>query len=588
MTEPRKPNLSQRVSGGAQQTGARRQKTATRPAPPLASSSSAPSATAEDAQHERKTIHLYFSLEIVDEVDAEADDPFTTLDADPDFRPKARTLEVNKNYLLRVRAGSNRMDRTEGGASHPINHDSELLVGVFGGDYDGINLPKRRCSLAYDSADGFSYDFEIHLAPDCKGRLVTLGALMKNAGGEWELVATLAVNLDGPLQPSANLLQTAGVDPDFRYPDYVGTLYFQELNADYFKATCYNERSVPPLLTVEFPKPAFAQNAESVADDADLEESVDHFFNYANRDRALNEIRQWLASLPRHKDSENEDQVVVIITDLTDSNLPWELLELRQDQYLGAVAQVTRQLPTQPRAPHYQDMYHRGAGLAFVASERTHAAQNRNALRGVDVQLFVAFDAFKEHLLEVGVDGAALVYLDSDDAFTYPPRRRGAAGQDAPEARPANGPMTVFNLERVRISGGGRPLFVASARHSAILLRDASGLLGYPEVLLRRCAGGYIGTLGPVNADVANDLCEHLVNAIRIHDRGFHAAEFLRRWRAKAAKAYSDPKPSPPEIRRRIRRAFMCAFTYVYYGDPLARWNVQNQSHVDSQSGVDS
>lgn len=534
-----------------------------------------------NTQNTRKSLFLRFGLEIIDEADVDSHDRMTMTGLD--IGPQIPTLECNKRYIVRVTADTGGMAGSE--ILELTDTDNvQLKLGIWAGGVEGINIPVLTCPLPYERANGFSFDFNLDLLPSCTRRKVTLGVIaIYQSGKKTRSLAELPVDLDGIPGPPVDVLVPARMNPDFRYPPNVGSLFLQEQSATSFLATCITTQSgSDPMLSVQFPKPMLNKVAEFPKDEQELPEYVRLFLKYARQDE-LAALRTWLEQLREI----HGDHLVIIITDLTVSNLPWELLELSglgQDQFLGALARVVRRLPSQTLP--YEDTYCRGDGLAYVAPGLTRADQKRNTLTNVGVKLFESFDDLRRHLLGLGIEGAALVYLDCHGAFSYTITKLSDVRKVRLETGIPNESITVLELEDIPMCNGERPLFVANACHSAKILKDRGGFFGLPEVLLARCASGYIGAIGPITTDSAKDLCDRLASDMSAPPQGLHAAEFLRQWRSDAAQVYSDHRADTKEIRKRFYLAFCCAFMYVYYGDPLARWSLRKQSYVDPQSGV--
>lgn len=541
--------------------------------PPQAPPSFPPTAMS-GAQPAREPLDIYFGLEIIDETGNNV----AVGESNLDIGPKTPGLELNKRYRVRVKVGT---DRPGIALPYPLRHDVELMVGISAGGYDGIEMPVNRCPLPYDSADRFTRDFDLRLLPDCRRRSVTFTVLVIGDTGLSRPLAEQDVMLEGIPRPPAKPFKKAGLNPESRYPPTVGFLIFQEKNGKSISATCFNESSPTPEVKLLFAKPQFGKSAQFPKDAKELEEYVGQFLEYARRNDKVKVIREWLEALV----GLHRDQLIIIIIDLTGDNLPWELLELDglgQDQFLGALAPVVRRLPSQDW--EYVDSHYQGTGLGYVDPELRRATQKRKALSDAGVNLFDSFDELKHRLLGPGIGDSALVFLDCHGSFTYTIRKLTHKRELALGTSLAGQRITVLDMENLLAHSGERALFVANACHSAKLIKDASGLYGLPEVLLDKCAGGYIGTFGPVDERPALDMCHHFTHEIHALPGGLHAASFLRRLRRKAANEYSAHRGHPDV--NQFHLAFIYTFMYVYFGDPLARWSLQGQSDIGSQSGV--
>jgi hypothetical protein len=146
--------------------------------------------------------------------------------------------------------------------------------------------------------------------------------------------------------------------------------------------------------------------------------------------------------------------------------------------------------------------------------------------------------AFPGALAHDADDEAALRALDPAPTATARFRLRGLEGKLVP-----------------------RPVVFANAPYSAWIPSNGARPLGVARAILAHVASGYIGALGPVDAEQAADFAEQVLRAAA--EGEVRPAELLRTLRERAQRVYENRRL--PHDRR---RAALASFLYVYYGNP--------------------
>jgi hypothetical protein len=247
------------------------------------------------------------------------------------------------------------------------------------------------------------------------------------------------------------------------------------------------------------------------------------------------------------------------------------MFRLSDGRHLGAVATVVRWTEAlyfaQPLVLSTDEESLSGRFGAYVNKIDWDATKARRpVLARLKPMLISNPDDLDDELLpRPGAEPVALVYLgyggllvsgDEDDALA-----RLGAMQKPYDAQ--------VRLQFYNVVGrlNPRPVFLVDSAFSGRVLRRGQKLCGLAQAILTQVAGGYIGTLGPVDRKHAAKIAEEFLSEA---EKGVQPATLLRRLRAEAEKQLLDP-----QIPKKEREAnFLQAFMYVYYGNPLARLQV--------------
>ncbi|MFI0372602.1 CHAT domain-containing protein [Actinomadura sp. 1N219] len=301
----------------------------------------------------------------------------------------------------------------------------------------------------------------------------------------------------------------------------------------------------------------------------------------------LNEqLHSWLADVRRA----HGDDTQLVILDLTDYDLPWELLWLDHQAHaelpngwLGALVDVTRsttaierrQLDGTRRAAKTC----RGDVAAFIHHDMR---VDRVLLEQLNARIWdTSLDDLFRHLDQPG-DPVAFVYIACHGG--YPAARSDETPSGAKiklfDGRSENDFLTVRDIDSLtfrRISNSGSVVFL-NACHSGRLafdpeLDDAT-LRGFAEVFLRSGASGFIGTLGAVGMQAGHEAARRLISQI-MRDGHVPIARALRDYRRQIANATPAPSRGTDNAAARQLFPLFHAFMYVYYGAPETALELQ-------------
>lgn len=256
----------------------------------------------------------------------------------------------------------------------------------------------------------------------------------------------------------------------------------------------------------------------------------------------------------------------LVIYDHTDTEIPWEMLELETGVFLGSVVPIARWLPIPLGARGHKTLAISsetcsGRIVAYIdAEELSDTTVERKMLASFTTEfhpnLAHLYDKLKQPLTHVG-----LVYLGCHGMFVPQNIDMVAYGS---QNNPGNRLIPLL-LENLDGSDQDRPILFINACHSGRVIRrkEEYRLHGLPVVMLKRIGAGLIGTLGPVGSTYASDIAEHILRAILEQPEGVQPAQLLRQLRAMAAQQLISNRES-----RENQLRFIYTFMYVYYGNP--------------------
>lgn len=495
---------------------------------------------------------VYFKLDLID--DSTRDDPFARIKRG--LSPEIDQLEPGHTYWLSV---STSLSGQGGQAAFDLQADSEFELFLLH-EETSIDVDPKLWAGSNESLETASPEFRIQvhdICPSCDLTFILYYHKAKSRHNPVE-AARLTVRLAGTfMPPDEAVLETTKVTLDEKPPEHVAILCIQYPDAGKISLSgWHHHNNYLSVHSINMPEIRLAVFEETQADA--LRARIHDFSSHIS----FQEVRHWLN---RSCDACGQ-QLCVIIADLTGSDFPWEMVELVPKAYLGAKAQVIRRVPThyfEWLYLHVYEEYRFGEVLVYLDREEvTHAEQERLLLERFAVSYCQTLTDLEQRLSHPLTD-IGLVYLGCRGIITYnnPRAQADAASLSSSARRPIE--LALQGMERLE---GARPIFFVNASHSARLVRDAEGLFGLPEITLDRVASGYIGTLGPVESTHAINLAGYILETVQSAPAvGIQPAEILRQLRAEAARKLEENETSEN------LRAFVNAFLYVYYGNPLAR-----------------
>ena len=272
-------------------------------------------------------------------------------------------------------------------------------------------------------------------------------------------------------------------------------------------------------------------------------------------------------------------QLALVIFDTTHFEIPWELLEIDYNQYIGAIAQVARWLHLEawgePRYLAITDYMCGGSVLSYLDRGLEGTGEERALL-----QTFLHSEVFSleelQERLEEPLQDMGLLYIGShggDGTHLY-------TSMLSEDAQPPAGSLSASWLVGMQRQLDPRPiLFINACESARILYKRDSRTHTLVKAFLLLCASNYIGTIAKVESREAPRIAKRLLELARGVE-GVQIVELLRLLREEAvehmqeAGRNSDGQQELVYRRQRKRDAaaqLLNTFSYVYYGNPLAR-----------------
>jgi hypothetical protein len=270
---------------------------------------------------------------------------------------------------------------------------------------------------------------------------------------------------------------------------------------------------------------------------------------------------------------DNPEPVTVLIIDQSGCEIPWEMTDLNPEgpsrQYLGSAARVARWVPgVILDVPGAEDP---GPVLAYLGGVKEVAAAH-GALNAFAAQRSPTLRQMLRELWRRPPAPVGLVYFYCHGVFAS---EREELTMSLRSLLENNDQISFQEFETVAWAAGPRPLVFVNGCHSA---RLANGFRGLPAVLLARLARAYIGTLGPVWWEDAARVAQWVFNQAGGDAHGTQPVEALRALRAEALRQLEADHADGNW------QWFFAAFTYAYYGSPLARIRLKRAAPVGEGS----
>lgn len=293
---------------------------------------------------------------------------------------------------------------------------------------------------------------------------------------------------------------------------------------------------------------------------------------------ALSLVGDWLKRLLDGRAEEPGD-LCLVVDDQTDQEIPWELVETRENRFLGTQAVMVRWLKIRSWEDQWLSLAQgetlvEGDSVHFLGIGTTASSAERDAFCGCCGKHVDSLTALLRMLKE-GVSGIALVYLSSHGIFHDARQPRDRRVRLWSESRGD----AVYDIDLVRMhiaEGEDRlklPLVFVNACHSGRMTWHEDQVAGHgmPELFLSRVARAYVGTLGDVSVEDAERIGARIIAAARNEPEGLAVAALLTSIRRDAAAGFDDRTADNAAWQR-----LLSSFMYVYYGDPRIRLRLRS------------
>jgi hypothetical protein len=346
-----------------------------------------------------------------------------------------------------------------------------------------------------------------------------------------------------------------------KFPEQVAVLHVQMDGKDMFRLIGAN--TYLPLDVRQQDKPPRSLG-ELIEQGIAASEIRNTFIDYSP---SVDELCGWLLRLLDRYGSE----LKLIIIDHTDFEIPWELIDLQERRFVGAMIATSRWLKVKAPGAGERTLPVVGEECAgrtlscYLYQEIDHHQIESNAVGRLDAQSTDDLQHFFKMLCCRDAD-VGMVLVSSHAFFKAGRSREISVGSRANSKNRL--PLSAFRETELKVIKESRPIVFLNGCDSARVTFEnerfvSSYRRGFPEVFLAKGARGFIGTLAAVKDDHAAEFArDFIIKALERPD--LPVATLLRELRAEAAARLPRPVPEEAEALK-----FLNTFMYVYYGSPL-------------------
>ncbi len=281
----------------------------------------------------------------------------------------------------------------------------------------------------------------------------------------------------------------------------------------------------------------------------------------------------------------------LIIVDLTQSEIPWEMLEFQPRQYIGACLNVARWLKaqyfTETTKFSIEPNQHIGSVVSYLDTPGLGDGDTQDevmVLQQVVNEPYQTINALEKRM-RWSLDKIGMIYIGS----------HGTAGQRLQQHNPdlldrhlesyssrRNPELLSINLENLYKSQLPRlTVFINACESARIIKNTPTDNSNFVEEFLAHCAENYIGTLAKVDSKIASSIAKRII-AAAAEPGGANVAEVLRMLRAEAAEKVKNAYLLADDAEKPFDD-FMHTFMYVYYGNPLARLQLHRRKESSEE-----
>ena len=498
-------------------------------------------------------------------------------------------FEAGKTYKVLAGTDPNRRKsggRLKVGTSYDISLDFE-----FGNDSIAERIRfncERNDPICPDNTKDFEIEFEIETDEALpSGELTLFLTYMKTGSGMKRKPVRFfqtRIALKGSCNPpDRDLFPKCNVSIDSERPDGVALMRVEKWSDDRFFLTAWGYRADRHIYTktfgpLHFDLPKLMSDAV-----ADLKKEIDDgSVAHATAESKAEKLREIRARLRDYSDRNFGDMLLflksiadkcgpnqgLVVIDDAGLEIPWEMIEMGDNLFLGTVFAVARWLPSSESPystrPSSSSTRYSGRFVAYIHESNCSEGEENEKLwiEKFHGSVFNKMNAFGNRL-RMPLDGIGLLYLGCHGFIDEKRKRK----ECVLETKAGSGDkLTWVDIESLDSLDGVRPLAFANACHSGRIFLSETGLSGLPYWFLRRISDGFIGAVGDVETKAASRFAGFFFEAVAALPEGASPAETLRDFRINAAKAIKSNEKS---LEKQLE--FLAAFMYVYYGHPFAR-----------------
>jgi len=351
-----------------------------------------------------------------------------------------------------------------------------------------------------------------------------------------------------------------------KLPKEVAILHIYENGADEYSVWGGNALKILPQTE---PNPSPHLSLGKLVQKGEVPESIQDAMSVFSHINVA--IRKWLKELKLHVG----EQLCLVITDYTDFEIPWEMLELSPyespNEYLGALITTVRWRQI-IRGDDYVVLELKadeccGNAVAYVLdSELDGVGPELDILEQLQAVIYRSkkhkIKEFQTHLQRNDA-GYGFVYISCHGTFRSD-LREFALGSDSDEQQQLK--LLALRKCQLNLVKNSQGIVFINACHSGREQAHSSVphsyRMGFIELFLAKGARGVIGTLGAVGDTHAANFARDLIQE-SLRSPNLSIATLLRKLRLRVV----ENLPKQPTTEDLL--PFIYTFMYVYYGNPM-------------------
>lgn len=489
-------------------------------------------------------------------------------------------LETGRRYRVQVTTSPNENNAIQQMFQDLVTVNLDMNMFLRTSDViPSLSLSNVNATIVADEeeVENFRHDFLLTVDSDCPVARLFLELVYEENSNE-KIATRLPIELKGDYNEiDTTLWERVGIDSSVRPPETMALLHIETSESGKIRLTCWNRRNIPnrpdALPAIELPQIKLDSIAQFVNDPTNVQDIIDTIHDFFAID--VPQLAEWFFQMiQRHREN-----CCIVIVDETPANVPWEMLEIEDGEYLGAHAAVVRwthaqYLSLRAMLQMQDKEQHIGKLLAYVTPEDQEHALHCPILSQLASKSCPSEEELKVYLSPQELPKVGLVYLGHTGSFIY--------GNEPDQLRQnfynRYGDPVKLRFDRVQAPSGKGPVVFVNASYSARILWAADKPYGLLKVLLAKFAAGYIGTLSAVEPQYAARYAQDILNDVNSSSDCVVLSDLLRLRRNEAATRYTM---NPALLTNKLE--FLYAFLYVYYGNPFAQLCLTDESHGNTQ-----
>jgi CHAT domain-containing protein len=363
---------------------------------------------------------------------------------------------------------------------------------------------------------------------------------------------------------------------DIKFNKEIAILYIESEEGQYrVRARTAEQKQLDTELCSP-PELSFSQQMEGDNIPEKLRQISGRMRMFSTENKVARQISGWLMKLQQTlQTAHNQKLSCIVINDRTDSEIPWEMLELSENHYLGASLVTVRWQDIENNIfwddtnslinLEFQEEHCCGDIVAYTnTTDFKNVEQEITTLNQFNNNFFQSIYDFLEYLEQINSE-ISLMFIASHGFFGDDISQM-YLGEDDTKQRISLPQLYDYDFDFFK---SYHSIVFMNACHSGRLRRDEkldiinhNYRIGFATFFLKKGARGVIGTLGKVIDQYAAKVTSNFFAEYQ-RNPNLPVAAILRNIRAEAAKNFRANKTEEN------RRLFIFTFMYVYYGNPM-------------------